>query len=648
MTWTTRTALLLTSLDLLLVILGGGFSIFGSVGVVGFLARIVVVLLLTYFCTRPTFKSPNLFAYLTILLLLISLLHFRGYRLRGDGLWYYAFAHSLAFDGDIDLSNDYNGLGIGHFPGSQDVRQTGRARYTFPVGAPLAWIPFTALGYIGAWVRNFHGVETAYNGFTDPYLHAVAMGNLLIGWLGLLVLDRFVRQWFSPAVSFAATAGMGLGSFLLWYLAYQSVYAHALTFLLVSLFLLRWTQRPKTISDYAILGCLLGMAACVRWQNAVFGLLPAWSLVQELASRKWRFVAVSSGALGGTFLLGILPQLITWKVIFGRFLIGVPLGSEYMRWQDPFLMETLFSSRHGLFSWSPILILAVLGLFGFIRSQPTVGRPLAAILLLQTYINTAVADWWAGGSFGARRFDAVLPILALGLATSIRWLTEIVRRRPQWAMAGFLGAVILTNLLCMEQYRKGRIPPDDTISWEVVGRGIQEDIFDAVGYPFAFPANWMFALKYDRPKTQYDLLVGKYLFHRQNNLGGKIDIGMEDPPFIGNGWSGVKDWEGRPRAVRYAIGPRAGIFVPTDRPEPLRVIIDCAAPLGSEPQAIEVWLNGHRLGSFLPQARMTAHVFQADGPLWKRINLLEIVPAHDVSGSAFLAVDRLSFERLPR
>ena len=639
-------AILLIGLDLAILVLSGGVSILGPVGIGGVLTRLALALILTYMATRSGLPSPNPWAYLAILLLLIPLLHFRGYRLRGDGLWYYAYAHSLAFDGDIDLSNNYEGLGIGHFPGSQKVRETGRARYTFPVGAPLTWIPFMALGHVGAWVRNLHGIETAYNGFSDPYLHAVALGNLLIGWLGLLVLDRFLRQWFSPSVSLATTVGIGLGSFLLWYLAFQSIYTHALTFLLVSLFLLRWTQRPKTVFDYAILGCLLGIAACVRWQNAVFGLLPLWSLARESVNKKWRFVAARAGALGGTLFLGILPQLVTWKTIFGRFFIGVPLGDAYMRWQDPFLTETLFSSRHGLFSWSPLLILAAFGVVGFIRRQPGVGWPLAVMLLFLTYINSAVADWWAGGAFGARRFDSALPILALGLATVFRWGTDLVKRRPQWATAGFLGAVILTNLLFMEQYRKGRVATDDTISWEGAAQGMLEDVFDAVGYPFAFPANWFFAWKYDRPKTQYDLLVGKYLFHRQNNMGGVIDIGANDPPFIGNGWSGVKDWGGVPGAVRFAVEPRAGIFVPTDRSEPLRVIIACASPPGVEPQAVEVWLNGHRLGSLLPHQEMTEHAFQADGPWWTRINLLELSPAEDPSGTAYLAVDRLRFERL--
>jgi hypothetical protein len=643
-----KVALLLTGVDLGFIILSGGLSVAGPVGGSGFTLRLglaLSLLALDYFLARKP-ERASFYGYVGILLLLLPLLHFRGYRLRGDGLWYYAYTHSITFDHDIDLTNQYQRLGIGHFRGSQPVRETGHARYTFPVGAPLTWLPFVQLGHLGVWLRNLQGMETAYDGYSDPYFNSVALGSLLMGWAGLLVLDRILRRWFSPAQSFAAVTGTGCASFLTWYLAYQPIYTHTATFLLVCLFLLRWVYRRETVGDYALLGLLLGAAACIRWQNAVFGLLPALSLAQEISGGRRRFALSSAGALGGTFLLGVSPQLLTWKVIFDRFWIGIPLGSDYMRWGDPFLAETLFSSRHGLLSWSPILIVALFGLVGFLWRHPRFGFPLVCLLIIQTYINSAVADWWGGGAFGARRFDSVLPILAVGLATAVAWLSTFVRRRPQAVVAGILVLFVSANTLFMEQYRKGRLPTDDTISWEAAARGMLEDFFDVFGYPFSFPANWIFAVKYDRPKTQYDLLIGKYLFHRMNNLGGVIDLGENDPPFIGNGWSGVKNWGDRARAVRLAQGSRAGIFVPTDRPEPLRIFIAGAAPKGTKPQRVEVWLNGRRLGGFVPGAEMKEHALTTAAAWWRRINLLELVAPESKPGNPYLAVDRLRFERL--
>ena len=633
--------------DLCLTVLSGGFSIYGPVGVAGFWARIAVslgLLALRYHeCGSGT--NPRWYGYFAILLLCLPLLHLRAYRLRGDGMWYYAYARSLAFDRDLDFSNEYPRLGVEQFRGSQPVRETGLPRNTFPIGAGLLWIPFLALGHLGAGLRNFHGQSTAYDGFTDPYLHAVALGGLVIGWLGLLVLDRLLRRWFSPGTAFAGATGAVLGSFLFWYVAYQPIYTHAPSFLLATIFIERWVRGSKRPKDFAILGLLLGVAACVRWQNALLGFLPLWTLFGMVLERA-RLAIRNAGALAAAFLVTFTPQLMAWKILFGRFYVGVPLGEDYMRWSQPFLGEVLFSSRHGLFSWSPILLFATVGLLFFLRREPRLGIPLALLLAGLTYVNGSVADWWAGGSFGARRFDSAIPIFALGLATAMNGAIGFMRRRPGVVLGLVLIGVVAVNVLFMEQYRKGKIDVDGTISWETAAGGMLEDFFDGVGYPFSFPVNWAFALRYGRPKTQYDLLVGKYLFHWHRNLGGLIDLGETDPPFIGNGWSSVTDWEERRREVRLAISEPAGVFVPTDRPETLRILVECAAPQGAEPRWIEVWLNGERLGKFRPGERMTEHRLLAPARWWRRINLLEFATADGDSSEPFLVVDRIRFERI--
>jgi hypothetical protein len=640
-----RLALILTLLDLAAIVVSGGVSFAGPVEASGFVLRvgIIALLLAADYRTLEVPRSAYRHGYVAILVVLASILHFRGYRLRGDGLWYYSLAHSLAFDGDVSLANQYESLGIGDHRGSQPVRETGLARFTFPVGAPILWVPFVVAGHLGVALRNAYGLEAPFDGFSDPYFHAVALGNLLFGFLGFLVLDRLLRNWFPPWVAFVAVVGASLGSFLAFYLTYHSIYTHALTFLLVALFLERWTKGEKTTRGYAVLGVILGIATLVRWQNAVFGLLPAIDLAAP--AREWRAAARQAAAFGAAFFLGALPQLLSWNAIFGRFYIGVPLGADYVRWDDPFLTEILFSSRHGLFSWSPILLVSTLGLAGFVRAHPRRGLPLALVALLVWYVNATVADWWGGGSFGARRFDSALPILSLGLATAVAFGAELVRRFPRAVVAGAVVAAVAANALLMEQYRKGRIPVDDTMSWEAAAEAGLEDGFDLFGYPFSFPMNWIFAARHDRPLTQYDILVGKYLFHRMGGLDGLIDLGPTDPPFIGNGWSGLRDWKEKPREVRLVSAEGAALFVPVFRPEPLRILIDCAAPEEGASSPVEVRLNGAALKAFVPTVEMTEQVMTADAALWRRVNVLEMVPVSPASGFV-LAVDRFRFERL--
>jgi len=122
-----RIALGISLADLALVVMTGGVSILGPSDGPGFAWRLCVALTLVaadFLGTKGSFRH----GYLVLLLLCLPLLHFRGYRLRGDGLWYYSFAHSVAFDGDIDLGNQYRRLCIESARGSQPVRETGRPR----------------------------------------------------------------------------------------------------------------------------------------------------------------------------------------------------------------------------------------------------------------------------------------------------------------------------------------------------------------------------------------------------------------------------------------------------------------------------------------------------------------------------------------
>ena len=60
-------------------------------------------------------------------------------------------------------------------------------------------------------------------------------------------------------------------------------------------------------------------------------------------------------------LLVFMPQLAAWQVIYGELLI-TPQGGGFMKWTDPAIGSVLFSLNHGLFTWTPAVVLAVIGI----------------------------------------------------------------------------------------------------------------------------------------------------------------------------------------------------------------------------------------------------------------------------------------------
>jgi len=312
----------------------------------------------------------------------------------------------------------------------------------------------------------------------------------------------------------------------------------------------------------------------VRWQNAVLLLLPAATLLWELLRR--RATAIAKGCLVlATFWLGCVPQMLAWKAIFGHYLLkDPPHGADFLRLAHPFVLQTLFSSRHGLLFWSPVLWGGFLGYGLLLVRSPRTFLALAPPVLVMSYVNACSGDWWAGGSFSNRRFDSLLPLLAVGLALSLEALEALVRRRPLGVLGAGVLLAIASNQLFMEQYRRVLIPRDDTVSFPAVERNQAELVSAALGSPPAWPANWVFAAAHHLGPEQYDRIVGKYLFYRQNALSGPerrravVSFGdpRVDPALLDQGWSSLMGCE---KKVCRSVLRNARIFAPLDVAEEL-------------------------------------------------------------------------------
>jgi len=557
-------------------------------------------------------------------------------RLDADAVEYYSHLRSLYFDHDLDFANEFEHFGILSRYDKIRPTPTGHRRTIFSVGPALLWMPFYAAGDL---VARLEGqVE---NGYSPAHIRSVCLGSLVYGLLGLLLLRRVLRDVAGRAAAAWALLLLLYATFLWWYLVYEPVMSHAGSFFLAALAFRVWWDGRDGLSPRraAALGFVIGIAASVRWQGGVLLLLPAAALVPELR-RKPRHAVFKGALVLGLFLLGALPQMLAWKAVFGSYLLAdPPHGSDFLRLGHPFLLQTLFSSRHGLLFWTPVLWAGFLGpVLLFRRDRPTalaVGIPLAVM----TYVNACSGDWWAGGSFSNRRFDSVLPLLGLGLALVLRALWAAAARRPGRVLAA--GALVLSawNLLFMQQYRENRIPRDDTVSFARVTENSVDIASALVGSPPAWPANWLFALGHGLAPQKYDLMVGKYLFYRQNNLDGVIDLGDDraDPALLGEGFSPRVPCEA---SVCREVQGRARLFAPLDVPETLDVTVR-AAGSGS----LGVAVNGQAVAELPLMPALSDLRFRVPAAGWSR-ELNEI--ALSVSSGGAAAVDLLRFERPER
>jgi hypothetical protein len=281
-----------------------------------------------------------------------------------------------------------------------------------------------------------------------------------------------------------------------------------------------------------------------------------------------------------------------------------------------------------------------LGLLLLLRRDRRSASTLLLVTAVVSYVNACSGDWWAGGSFSNRRFDALLPILALGLALSLDVLQRLAARAPGRLLVA-AGALLVTwNLLFMEQYRREVIPRDDTVSFPRIAQANADLLADLTGTPLAWPANWIYALRHGMPPARYDGMVGKYLFYRQGNLNGLVDLGDDrvDPRLLGEGWT-MRLPCGEGEKVCRGIKGRARLFAPLDVPEDLAVLVHASGD-----GTLTVAVNGRPAGEIALGPALEDHVLRVPRESWRR-ELNEV--ALELRPGSTARVDRLVFERQP-
>jgi hypothetical protein len=645
----TTLLLALASLDLLLIVVTGGTSILGMrVGVVGFVLRtalLAALLLLRFRWLAPHEQRLDGGRLALLLLLLPALVQFQydGGRINGDGVMYYVYVRSLWKDFDLDLTNEYTHYELIDRSDLAVKTKTGLRRSIFAIGPAVIWTPFFVLGEGVARAQEAIGLDADLSGYGPTHRNAVALGSFLYGFAAVLLIYDLLRRHFSAGIALAGAVLIWWATFLHWYMVQQPTMSHAPSAFGAALALWLWERQraARTPWGFFVLGLALGLAMCLRWQNAVLFILPGLELLARLRREpaSWPRLVGCGVLLGIAALVGAFPQMAAWKSLYDEWVLRYPPhGTDFLRLAHPFVLETLFSSRHGLLSWTPIFWLAYLGFLPLLRRRPQVAWPLLVPLLLMTYVNMCSGDWWAGGSFSNRRFDSLLPVLAFGLAAGLDAVLRALRARPQLAFGLVAAPLAAWNLALAVQVHRGLVPRDDTVAFARLVGNAARVVAHSLGSPNTWPASWIFAWRERRPPGQYDLLVGRYLFYRQANMGGHVEIGVPgDDVMLGEGWGPIETVDGS--AGRRTRGP-ARLFAPLDVAEDLEMRFRALAP--GEARDVTVAVNGHEAGRFRVEMAWGEHRLRVAARFWRRELNGVVIEAADGA----IVVDAVDFARV--
>lgn len=399
-----------------------------------------------------------------------------------DEVQYYAFLRSVWFDHDLSFANEYQHLldqGAAPDSGFRDTfldgppTATGLRPSFATIGCAVLWIPFYAVGHLMALALAWMGRPIAIDGYSWPFTLAVALGSACYGFAALLLGGEIARAVLGRR-SIAAIAAMWLGTPLVFYMYIGPFFAHACEAFVVALVLWCWVRvrADWSLPGAALVGALGGLAFMVREQEALLLAVPALDAALTAWDRRDAIGSLARAskriaALGAAMAVAAAPQIWSYLIINGRAAPNASV-SRKMSWISPHALDVLFSPAHGLFAWTPLALIAVLGLIlGATRragSSPPDRRRLAIYLLLllalHTYVVGAVASWSLAGAFGQRRFVGATSIFVVGLTAAIESIRAwpALARRAAWVVGAAcvwwnLGLVAQFSLHTMDRQR---------------------------------------------------------------------------------------------------------------------------------------------------------------------------------------------------
>jgi len=247
----------------------------------------------------------------------------------------------------------------------------------------------------------------------------------------------------------------------------------------VALFVWYWdrTRGARTWRQWALLGAIAGLMTDVYYPNALLLSLPVLeSVAWYRAACKLGFTNQASRFLGRNLvfaamaLAAFVPTLVSKKIIYGSY-FNFGYGERWF-WYSPALLRVCFSSTHGLFSWTPILIPAVAGLFFVKRYDKMLGLGAIVSFVCYLYFIGCYQNWDGLSSFGNRFFVSLTPLFILGLAAAFDCLARWWRKPGvDFAVASCICALfVLWNFGFIFQWGTQMIPARGPISWREMTR----------------------------------------------------------------------------------------------------------------------------------------------------------------------------------
>ncbi|MBK7172878.1 MAG: hypothetical protein IPH84_06520 [Bacteroidales bacterium] len=375
---------------------------------------------------------------------------YKSGKMEADGKGYYAYLPAVFIYHDLSFRFFY-----------QVERQTyydpnylynylreykGKTINKYFAGTALCMLPFFLIGHLFTLFSNYPP-----DGYSYFYMLWIHLGALFYLFAGLIALGKLLKsydirdKWIRltlPAIVF--------GTNLFYYVLTEFSMSHIYSFTLITSFLLcarLFLKGGKNILAFRAL-IILGIITLIRPINIVILIsIPFLADSPEMLRNglKRLLKAYHSWIPGITgFLLIVSIQPIIYKIQTGSFFVYSYPG-EGFNFLQPHIFQMLFSYRKGLFLYTPLLLVSLLGFYYLWKTNKYQLFTLAGFLMIITYLFSSWHMWYYGGSFSQRVFIDFFALFAILLGITLNRVTPGLKRNS------LLITIFLLCLFCQYQ-----------------------------------------------------------------------------------------------------------------------------------------------------------------------------------------------------
>ncbi|MBZ5677949.1 MAG: tetratricopeptide repeat protein [Acidobacteriia bacterium] len=388
-------------------------------------------------------------------------------KVRGeDPVSYFGTAHSVLFDHDFNLNNEYERMPPDARTWTANQPNSGLPGNVWGLGYPFLEIPLLALGT---------GVDALAGNPADGYsrwaVFFYCIGSPLIAGCGMVALFTFLctmaEHWgimpedhqsaYALFITLVIFFGTNVG-----YYAFSQM-AHSSTFLFASLFLAIWWRfrESEGAQHWLLLGLIGGFLSICRWQDVLYLGGP---LLFDLFGGEVRKKGLAFWRSRLLYAVGVgiwwIPQIVEWKIVYWKY-VTIPQGGGIFSFPPAHILQVLLSTQVGWFIWTPVTVFGVIGLLLGAFKETRIYLPWIIVLTLQIAVVGSISFWHGVESFGARYLLSNTPLIGLGLITIVGASTVWIRR----SLAVACAACCAFTVLFAVQFRLNLVPEQTPLTF---------------------------------------------------------------------------------------------------------------------------------------------------------------------------------------